>query len=216
VRAGDAHSWVEVYFAGHGWVTFDPTPAGAADRLGRGGSGILARLRRFLDTVRFQWSKWVIEYDLYRQLALFRAIGRGIKQVAIWIKDGVVFAGRWIAAHWYVTAPIGLGLILLFVLWLRRRPRRARDDEWRPRPRRRRPVATIYQNVVEKLARRGLPRDPALTPREIARGWSQPGAAELSELTELYYAVEYGTRDEDSALPRARVLRDAILANPNR
>jgi transglutaminase-like putative cysteine protease len=25
----DAHSWVEVYFSGIGWVTFDPTPAGA-------------------------------------------------------------------------------------------------------------------------------------------------------------------------------------------
>ena len=26
VRAGDAHSWDEVYFPGKGWVTFDPTP----------------------------------------------------------------------------------------------------------------------------------------------------------------------------------------------
>jgi len=35
VRDLDAHSWVEVYFTGIGWVTFDPTPAGApADRPG--------------------------------------------------------------------------------------------------------------------------------------------------------------------------------------
>ena len=27
VRASDAHSWVEAYFPGSGWITFDPTPA---------------------------------------------------------------------------------------------------------------------------------------------------------------------------------------------
>jgi len=37
VRDLDAHSWVEVYFAGIGWATFDPTPRAApADRAGRG------------------------------------------------------------------------------------------------------------------------------------------------------------------------------------
>jgi len=30
VRASDAHSWVEAYFPGTGWVSFDPTPAGNA------------------------------------------------------------------------------------------------------------------------------------------------------------------------------------------
>ena len=29
IRDLDAHSWVEVYFRGIGWVTFDPTPAAA-------------------------------------------------------------------------------------------------------------------------------------------------------------------------------------------
>jgi transglutaminase-like putative cysteine protease len=30
----DAHAWVEVYFAGFGWVPFDPTPAGGTGRTG--------------------------------------------------------------------------------------------------------------------------------------------------------------------------------------
>ena len=32
VRARDAHSWVEVYFTGYGWIPFDPTPADPASR----------------------------------------------------------------------------------------------------------------------------------------------------------------------------------------
>lgn len=43
VRDLDAHSWVEVYFGGIGWVTFDPTPSGppaaraASERAGAAG-----------------------------------------------------------------------------------------------------------------------------------------------------------------------------------
>src|SRR5262249_58907074 len=51
VRGGDAHSWVEVWFEGVGWVTYDPTPPSAEAALGRGGGGFGDRLRRLLDTV---------------------------------------------------------------------------------------------------------------------------------------------------------------------
>ena len=45
VRASDAHSWVEVYFPGTGWVTFDPTPAAIENF----GSFVAARSVRRLD-----------------------------------------------------------------------------------------------------------------------------------------------------------------------
>ncbi|HKJ35823.1 MAG TPA: transglutaminaseTgpA domain-containing protein [Solirubrobacterales bacterium] len=38
VRALDAHTWVEVYFAGIGWVPFDPTPSASPAALRTGGS----------------------------------------------------------------------------------------------------------------------------------------------------------------------------------
>jgi transglutaminase-like putative cysteine protease len=39
VRALDAHAWVEVYFAGIGWVPFDPTPPRAVPSLSSVGAG---------------------------------------------------------------------------------------------------------------------------------------------------------------------------------
>ena len=36
VRDSDAHSWVEAYFPGHGWVSFDPHPVGLRSRTTRG------------------------------------------------------------------------------------------------------------------------------------------------------------------------------------
>jgi hypothetical protein len=75
VRAGDAHSWTEVWIDGYGWVTFDATPPGN-DALGRGSSSWTAKLRRWFDTLRFQWNKWVIDYDFTTQLALFRGVGK--------------------------------------------------------------------------------------------------------------------------------------------
>ena len=212
VRAGDAHSWNEVWFPGHGWVTFDPTPPGQIDQLGRGGDGILARLRRFLDRLRFQWSKWVIEYDLYRQLGLFRDIGRAFQGAGRAIKNAAIAVKDAALRYWYVVMPV-LGL-LGFAIG-RRIARRRRDGPRGmsgERRRRKRPVAEIWGEVVARLARHGLARDPALTPRELARRWEAPGSTELAELVELYYAVEYGGADETEALPKARTLRDTIQA----
>jgi transglutaminase-like putative cysteine protease len=31
ILVSGAHSWVEVYFPGHGWVTFDPTGGGLSN-----------------------------------------------------------------------------------------------------------------------------------------------------------------------------------------
>ncbi|NVB80359.1 MAG: DUF3488 domain-containing protein [Kofleriaceae bacterium] len=209
VRAGDAHSWAEVFFPGEGWVTFDPTPAAPGGELGRGGSGWRAKLGRFVDTLRFQWSKWVIEYDLASQLELFKDIGRALKSAAGSVRDGVLAVFR----YW----PIGLlvGLAFAGVLAWRRRGRVFESGGGRRagRARARSPIAVSYDQVARLLEKRGRSRDAATTPRELAARLladNAPAAAELGELTELYYAAEWGQRGDASAERRAAELASAI------
>jgi transglutaminase-like putative cysteine protease len=216
VRAGDAHSWAEVYFPGHGWVTFDPTPAGEIDRLGRGSSGVLARMGRWLDTLRFQWTKWVIEYDLHQQLALFRGVGRAFKQAGRWVSGAARTAKAWVVDH-AVPLAIGAGALVLAAAWWLRRRRGGGAPGWLG-GRRGSPtgvVAAHYQRALTALGRRGLARDPALTGRERAQAWRDRrgvAAAELTELTELLYAVEFGGATDPALASRAGALADAIVA----
>ncbi len=214
VRAGDAHSWDEVYYPGVGWVAVDPTPPANVDALGRGGSGWTARLGRFLDTLRFQWNKWVIEYDLTSQLALFNEVGGALhsagvalKHAAAGVRDGVAHHGPLAAI---LVAPVVLALAL------RRRRRRAGAAAiYRPRPRTRSPIAQIYDDVARALARAGMAREASLTPRELAQRMAARGeqaAAQVGELTELYYAAEWGRRSDPAAERRAGALADEIRA----
>ncbi|HTL37531.1 MAG TPA: DUF3488 and transglutaminase-like domain-containing protein [Kofleriaceae bacterium] len=209
VRAGDAHSWAEVYFPGKGWVTFDPTPAAPGGELGRGGNGWTAKLGRFIDTMRFQWSKWVIEYDLVSQIALFKDVGNAFKRAAVALRD--VF--KWLLAFWPLVAAL-VGSIAAYRFWRRRGKADGPLAVARKVSRQRRsPVATAYDEVLKHLAKAGTRRDPGTTPRELATRLTAkeaPAASEIAELTDLYYAAEWGRRSDRAAERRAAELAAQI------
>jgi transglutaminase-like putative cysteine protease len=209
VRAGDAHSWDEVYFPGAGWVTFDPTPSSPGGSLGRGGSGWRAKLGRFVDTLRFQWTKWVIEYDLVAQLSLFSDLGRGFKRAAVGVRDVLKAA----LSYWPIAA--GVALAIGLVVAVRRRRHRAMEGGGRRaiRARARAKIAAIYDQVARQLAKAGTARETGTTPRELAArlvARKAPGAAEVHELTELYYGALWGGRSDPAAERRAEELATAI------
>src|SRR5262249_54817748 len=73
------------------------------------GASIWDKLRRLIDNVRLSWFRWVIEYDLGRQIGLFRGIGDTLGLG----KDGFFRSGRftrWLAAH---KLPLGGAMLLL-------------------------------------------------------------------------------------------------------
>src|SRR5690606_19265571 len=99
VRAGDAHSSVEVLVGNTQCVMLDPSPAASGQAAAAAESdGIRDRLRRLLDSARFKWFQWVIDYDLARQLSALRSLrdlfgnrsgrgGSGQSAIGAWVSD---------------------------------------------------------------------------------------------------------------------------------
>ncbi|HEY3806435.1 MAG TPA: DUF3488 and transglutaminase-like domain-containing protein [Kofleriaceae bacterium] len=206
VRAGDAHAWDEVFFPGSGWVTFDPTPPDRNDPLGRGGEGWRAKMSRLMDTMRFQWTKWVIEYDLVAQLSLFRDLGSALKHGATELRDVLVRVVR----LWPLLVGIG-GIVLAVVLFQRRRALALAPTSGGP-PRGRTSIGRVYDAVGRRLAKAGFARPPAQTPRELVARVPQAIADDVRELTELYYSAEWGGNIDPAAERRAAELAAAIRA----
>ena len=77
VRQSDAHSWVEAWFPGSGWVDFDPTPA-APPRT----DFYLARLTsQVLDTIEVFWNE-VLTFDRFKQVGFFVSLGSRLRAVS--------------------------------------------------------------------------------------------------------------------------------------
>jgi len=94
IRAGDAHSWVEVFFPGAGFVPFDPTPSA-----GRGAraEGMWARAVLAWDSLAQRWNRFVIDYDLGAQSRVLSTVGRGLARVGERLrgKQGAATAFQW-------------------------------------------------------------------------------------------------------------------------
>jgi hypothetical protein len=166
-------------------------------------------MRRMLDTLRLQWFKWVIEYDLGRQLGLFRDMGNLLGLGSD--NDGERRASAkklsaWLSANrraLLVGGGAALALLAALLLWRRRRGATAGPDARRGPDH---PVVAEYTRAARALAGRGFPRRVASTPREHARelaARSAPGAGAYASLTELYYQARYAGAEVDLARARA-------------
>jgi transglutaminase-like putative cysteine protease len=198
VRQGDAHSWVEVYLGDAGWVAFDPTPPDA--RWASREEGIWATLAAFVDSLRLKWYKYVIEYDLGKQVSIFKGI-------ATWFRD--LFSGRSGVGEMLREAarsPIIVSIALLVsagaVYWFWRRRRRGAGASARRSRARLREVTELYMKLLDSVRALGFAKSAVETPRAFAarlRHERAPIAAPVLRFTDLYNAARFGGRELGAA-----------------
>jgi protein-glutamine gamma-glutamyltransferase len=205
VRESDAHAWVEVYFPGHGWLTFDPTPADPNAKHG----GIAERLGMYWDWFQFVWSEWVVNYDFVHQMTLAQNLHRSSRDWSDRIRDysrkKEDQAMRFLLAldRRVEKSPYLLPAILVFLIGLLIYVRggsmiRYIVARWRLRAGHTgdlsAPLAAFeYREMLRLLERRGWKKAESQTALEFAASIPEMEiAAPVAELTELYQSARFG------------------------
>lgn len=189
VRQNRAHAWVEAYLGELGWMRVDATPpVRPPARMGR--------IRQLLDSVEYFWSRWVVGYDLGRQLDLARRLGSSVG-VAPPERADAPFSFPWKRLAVFVAALAAAGVLG----WRTLRRRMAPRGPGAPSPLiAQQAVARLYRRCLERLAAYGVERRITETPLELVdrvRAAGFEAVEDFAAATDLYLQARFGRREID-------------------
>jgi transglutaminase-like putative cysteine protease len=209
VRAKNAHSWVEAFFPGYGWVTFDPTPAGAIESPQGWERALL-----YLDAASSFWREWVISYDTSHQNILGQSMLHGTRgsweRVRMWARlryarllswarkgqRGMELApGRWLGVS------VVVALLLLVLANAGRIGRMIRTRRLHAHPERSpdEAAAMWYERMSRFLERRGVRKSTTQTAREFVRVIEDERVrVRVGEFTDAYESARFGNSSDDA------------------
>jgi protein-glutamine gamma-glutamyltransferase len=220
VRASDAHSWVEAYFPGSGWIVFDPTPDAPAIS-----SSFFSRLANLADWAELTWNDWVISYDFAHQTALaqtFQIKSHNWREVAAsWFslkqERMKTRLSLWQLNHRRSGLIVPVLLVTLLIAlkfdWIGRSLRQMRmllllrgknagaaSSQIASR---------MYAELLRLMGRHGYTRTETQTPFEFAAAVNKPALSPMvEEFTQIYAASRYGGVTCDT--PRLQQLLGSI------
>ena len=223
VRASDAHSWVEAYFPGSGWISFDPTPAGSLPT--RGG---WSRMRLYADAAASFWREWIINYDVSHQRALGKDAAsntrRFFSEARQWIhsQHQAMLRGARRAHHQLTKFParwlggmFGSAGVVIVLLNLRRMAGGLRNRGLRAHPERapREAAALWYDRMVGRMAGLGWRKSPSQTPLDFVAAIQEVALQnKVARFTRAYESARFG-KSVDDAQSLPELFKDLTVAD---